>query len=274
MKRPAALRAPAVSGNPTPAKAGRKIVRRQVPAVTRAVAILRALGRSREPLGVNAIANQLDLIPSTCLHILRVLVTEELVAFDPENKKYTLGAGILTMARALLRQDSFADLARDNLETLSTRFGVTAACVEASGLDHMVVVAIARPAQAVRLHVDVGSRFPALISATGRCIAAFGAYDAAEIERRFRVLRWDRAPDWRSWRKQVAQTRERGYAVDEGQYIEGVTIIAVPVFAADHPSQFLVAIGLSEQLRRAGHEVIGQKLCDMAASLGVRLRRR
>ena len=53
-----------------------------------------------------------------------------------------------------------------------------------------------------------------------------------------------------------------------------MTIIAVPVFAADHPSQFLVAIGLSEQLRRAGHEVIGQKLCDMAASLGVRLRRR
>jgi hypothetical protein len=36
------------------------------------------------------IANQLGLIPSTCLHILRVLVAEELVAFDPDNKKYTL----------------------------------------------------------------------------------------------------------------------------------------------------------------------------------------
>ena len=52
---------------------------RQVPAVTRAVAILRLLGRNEESLGVNAIARALRLIPSTCLHILRVLVAEELV---------------------------------------------------------------------------------------------------------------------------------------------------------------------------------------------------
>ena len=79
-----------VSAKPALVKAGWKVVWRQFPAVTRAVAILRALGQSPEPLGVNAIANQLGLIPSTCLHILRVLVAEELVAFDPDNKKYTL----------------------------------------------------------------------------------------------------------------------------------------------------------------------------------------
>jgi DNA-binding IclR family transcriptional regulator len=78
----------------------------------------------------------------------------------------------------LLRQDGFSDLEQDNLDALSKRFGVTAIGVEASGLDHMIVVAIARPAQPFRLHVDVGSRFPALISASGRCIAAFGAYDS------------------------------------------------------------------------------------------------
>ena len=76
-----------------------------------------------------------------------------------------------------MRQGSFAD---HNLDALSKRFGVTAIGVEASGLGHMIVVAIARPAQPFRLHVDVGSRFPALISASGRCIAAFGAYDSAE----------------------------------------------------------------------------------------------
>jgi hypothetical protein len=52
--------------------AGRRV--RPVPAVTRAVAILRLLGRSEEALGVHAIARALTLIPSTCLHILRVLV--------------------------------------------------------------------------------------------------------------------------------------------------------------------------------------------------------
>src|SRR5262245_61591275 len=67
---------------------------RPVPAVTRALAILRLLGRSEEPLGVNAIARALELIPSTALHILRVLVAEELVAFDPVTKRYRLDAGL------------------------------------------------------------------------------------------------------------------------------------------------------------------------------------
>lgn len=100
MKRPAALRV-SRQRKPALAKAGWKVVWRQFPAVTRAVAILRALGQSPEPLGVNAIANQLGLIPSTCLHILRVLVAEQLVAFDPDNKKYTYGAGILTIAEVV-----------------------------------------------------------------------------------------------------------------------------------------------------------------------------
>src|SRR6185312_13270609 len=51
-------------------RVGRRV--RPVPAVTRAVAILRLLGLSEEALGVHAIARALTLIPSTCLHILRV----------------------------------------------------------------------------------------------------------------------------------------------------------------------------------------------------------
>ncbi|HEX9558762.1 MAG TPA: helix-turn-helix domain-containing protein, partial [Reyranella sp.] len=52
---------------------------RPVPAVTRAVAILRLLGRNRAPMGVKSIAQALDLVPSTSLHILRALVVEQLV---------------------------------------------------------------------------------------------------------------------------------------------------------------------------------------------------
>jgi DNA-binding IclR family transcriptional regulator len=244
-----------------------------VPAVTRAVAILRVLGKATTPLGVHAIATPLALVPSTCLHILRALVAEELVAFDPDTKKYTLSSGILTIARGLLRHDTFGDIVRADLDSLSKRFGVTAIGVEAVGLDHMVVVALARPAQALRLHVDVGSRFPALISASGRCVAAFGDYDWAEIERQFRRLRWDRAPSWTAWRKEVAATRQAGFAIDEGQYIEGVTIIAAPVFAAAHPTYFLVIVGLGEQLRRVGLAEIGASLREMAEKLGARLRR-
>src|SRR3990172_6787862 len=89
------------------AGAGRQL--RAVPAVPRAVALLRLLGRSEESLGVHAIARALGLVPSTCLHILRVFVAEALVAFDPSSKRYRLDVGILTIARSALRRNGFAE---------------------------------------------------------------------------------------------------------------------------------------------------------------------
>ena len=74
---------------------------RRVPAVTRAVGLLRRLGAAAEPVGVNQLARDLALVPSTCLHILRVLVDEGLVAFDPHSKRYSIDVGILPIALGL-----------------------------------------------------------------------------------------------------------------------------------------------------------------------------
>jgi DNA-binding IclR family transcriptional regulator len=240
--------------------------------VSRAIAILRLLGKSDRPLGVHAVANALALVPSTCLHILRVLVAEELVSFDLDTKRYALAAGILSIARGLLRKDGFSDVAGPHLEAMSRRWNATAVGVQAMGLEHMVVVAISRSDQALRLRVEIGSRFPALISATGRCIAAFGDHPRAEIDRRFGKLRWDRPPTLKAWRDEVAATRVLGYAVDEGRYMAGVTIVAAPVFTAGAATHALVIVGVSEQLRRVGYETLGESLRAEAAALSERLK--
>ena len=203
---------------------------RAVPAVSRAIAILRLLARSPEPLGVKALADQLGLVASTCLHILRVLVAEGLVRLDPATRRYSVGNGIATLARAALARDPFPAMAQPALDQLSSRWKVTAIGVEIVALDHMLVLAISRSDAPFRLHVDVGSRFPALISATGRLVAAFGKWQPGELEQRFKKLRWSKAPGYRRWLQQVAQVRERSYSLDEGDYIAGVTLIAVPVF--------------------------------------------
>ncbi|GGG35502.1 transcriptional regulator [Caldovatus sediminis] len=245
---------------------------RAVPAVTRAVAILRLLSRSGTPLGVHAVARALGLVPSTCLHILRALAAEELVSFDPETKRYRLASGVVSLARGMLRHDGFANLAQPILDAIASRHGVTAIGVEASGLEHIVVVALARPGQALRLQVDVGSRYPALISATGRCIAAFGGHPWPEIERRFRALRWDDPPSPAQWRADVEAARAAGYAVDEGRYIAGVTVIAAPVALRGPVSHALVVVGVSEQLRRIGYARLGEELKALAGDLSRRLR--
>jgi len=224
---------------------------RAVPAVTRAIAILRLLGRTRAPIGVKAIADALDLVPSTALHILRVLVAEELVKVDA-SKQYTLGMGTLALARASLESDDFPSAVQPHLDALSRRYGVTAIGIELPNLQHMIVVALSRTQAPVRLHVDVGSRFPTLISATGRCVAAFGNHPPAELEKRFKALRWDSAPSWAAWCREVETVRRNGYSIDRNAYIAGVTIVSVPVVGPSGVlAQCLASVGITGQLDRA-----------------------
>ena len=241
--------------------AGRKAPRiRQVPALSRGIAILRLLGRSNEALGVHAIARSLGLVPSTCLHILRVLAEEKLVVVDPDTKKYRLAAGLVALARSALRQNTFSAVVQPELDELARFYRATALGVEASGLEHMVVVALARSETPLRVHVDIGSRFPALISATGRCVAAFGRYPWPEIEARFGQLRWDAPPTLEAWRAEIQTTREAGYAVDDGRYIRGVSIVAAPVRMPDGEINALVVVGVAEQMRGVGLAAIGEDL--------------
>ncbi|WP_158926390.1 IclR family transcriptional regulator [Acidisphaera sp. S103] len=241
-----------------PAKKAPRI--RQVPALTRGIAILRLLGRTDEPLGVQAIARALGLVPSTCLHILRVLADENLVTADPVSKKYAVASGLVALARSALRQHTFPAVVQPDLDELAQRYGATAIGVEASGLEHMIVVAMARSDSPLRVHVDIGSRFPALISATGRCVAAFGTYPWAEIQAHFTKLRWDNPPTLAAWRKEVHAVRDAGYAVDDGRYIRGVSIVAAPVRMPNGSINALVVVGVSEQMRRVGLTTVGEDL--------------
>lgn len=237
------------------------------PAVTRAIAILRLLGKTETALGVSAIAGKLGMVPSSCLHILRVLVAEELVKVDPATKQYRLDAGILTLARSVLRPSNFARLVQPALDRMSAAWRVTAVAVRVLSLEHIVVVAIADSRLPVRIHVELGSRFPALMSASGRCLAAFSNYSGQEIEDRFRKVRWHNPPTLNAWRADVRAARRNYYSVDEGRYLSGVMVVAAPVLDATRcMTHAVVALGVSEQIAQTGVGTIAEQLREIAES--------
>ena len=243
----------------------------KAPAIARGAAILRLLGKSETPLGVNHIARALGLVPSTCLYVLRALAEEELVAFDPDTKRYSLDAGVLTLARGWLRRNQFADMAQPLIDRLARDHGTTMLAVQIVGLEHMVVVATAQAGAHFQISAQIGSRFPALISATGRCIAAFGGYSTDELRRRFETLRWDNPPTYADWMEQIGEARALGYAVDAGNYISGVTVIAAPVLKGkQRPAHALVAVGISGAMERTGPIHIGKDLSATARILSER----
>ena len=244
----------------------------KAPAISRAAAVLRLLGKSDTPLGVQSIARELGMVPSTCLYVLRALVAEEFVSFDADTKRYSLEAGVLTLARHWLRRNRFNDLAQPVLDRLSQAFGVTMLGVHIVGLDHIIVVAVSQSGHNFQLSTQIGSRFPALISATGRCIAAFGDHSEAELEARFKTLRWDEPPSFEDWKAQVAQTRVQGFAIDAGNYISGVTVVAAPVWRTRAKlSHALVAIGVGNALKRNGLPALQKSMLAAAQTLSNQL---
>ena len=103
-----------------------------------------------------------------------------------------------------------------------------------------------------------------LISATGRLFAAFNGLDDKALRREFDKLVWDSPPTWGIWREEVAQSRAQGYACDQGAYISGVTVVAVPVFGANGLMiRSLVAIGITERLQNGEIPALATALIEL-----------
>jgi DNA-binding IclR family transcriptional regulator len=259
-----------------PSRADRELAKAvkssKAPAISRAAAVLRLLGKSDAPLGVQSIARELGLVPSTCLHVLRALVAEEFVSFDADTKRYALEAGVLTLARHWLRRNQFNNLAEPVLDRIGQAFDVTMMGVQIVGLEHIIVVAASQSGHNFQLSTQIGSRFPALISATGRCIAAFGGHSESDLRERFKTLRWDEPPTFDQWKEEVRLTGAQGFAVDSGNYISGVTVVAAPVWRARGKlGHALVAIGIGNALRRNRLPALQDALVSAAQTLSNQL---
>tara|TARA_B100000214_G_scaffold337325_1_gene281810 strand:+ start:963 stop:1802 length:840 start_codon:yes stop_codon:yes gene_type:complete len=229
---------------------------REVPAVRKAVSILRLLSRTSEPMGVNAISKELDLVPSTCLHILRVLVAEGLVAPETRGKRYTLDVGILSLARSLIRGNEMIRFTQPELDRISRQYNVSMIAEKTIDIEHSVVVAVSHSSSAMRLNVEVGSRFPTLVSATGRCYAAFGNVSDDELAEHFPKLRWSIAPSKRDWKSQVREAKKKGYAADVGNYISGHMVVSVPIIEHEVMTYGFAAVGDITPVKAAEQDLV------------------
>ena len=229
------VRRSSVSGTPERASS-------RAPAVSRAASVLRCLAGEQSGLGVSEIARRVGVVPSTCLHVLRALVDEGFVGFDAEKKIYRTGVGLLTLVRDSMANSQYPRIVQPVLDKLSAENHVNALATEFDGRERMVVVAFSRASSTVSLYVSVGSRFPEYVSATGRCVAAASGLSKDKLKKHFETLKWEREPKFDEWYADVERARAEGVAIDRGNYIRGLTILAAIV--PPHNQRVMRAIAL------------------------------
>lgn len=239
-----------------------------VGALRAGLSILRYLNETGARAGVNRIARDLGLNPSTCYNLLRTLVWEGMVAFDPQGKTYAMGLGVVEMAKGALDHASYAHLMRRHLEEIAARHRVTATLWQRSGADRVVLVDRCEADSAMRVHMQVGQRLPLYVAALGRCMAAHSGLDKSALRKAFKALRWEDSPGFENYWASVAEARERGYGVDEGNYVRGATTVSSVVLDRDGVAILaLSAVGFGAQLTPARVSALGVDLRDRAAAV-------
>lgn len=245
----------------------KKVTTRLVPAATRTIAILRLLAKNEQPLSLKQISSELDIVPSTCLHILRVLVAEALVSVDEGAKRYQLGIGVLTFAGKAMGLDRLLGHLQQETEAISREFNV---CVIASKVDgdRLYVIAVAMPRNAFTIHAQVGSRYPIYMGAAGVCHAAFSGQNPRQVFQRLKQGRWAREPRQAEWLAEVEKCKERGFAVDRENYVDGMTMITAPVFSQEGAITHTIgAVVLSQTADKLGIDTIGKALLAAAGKV-------
>ena len=237
----------------------------RTPAVSRTASILRVLASDGSGLGVNEIARRVGIVPSTCFYALAALVEEGLVAFNPATKAYHCGLGLFTLVREAVANMSFPKVVQPVLDRLSIDTGVTAMAVEFDQRDRAIVMALARSSSLVSLHVNVGSRFPSLVGAPGRCFAAASGLGRDVLEEKFKTLRLDRPPPFDEWYRDVERTRKNHIGVDRSNYIQGLTGVATLLPATGQENvRAIVLVGPENQLPERRLRTVYRKLSGAA----------
>ncbi|HEX3454486.1 MAG TPA: helix-turn-helix domain-containing protein [Gaiellaceae bacterium] len=193
---------------------------RPVPAVERAIEILELLAaRPHELLGLSEIARALDMNKASC-HATLTLLADRSYLIRHDDKTYTLGPSVLTLANSFLLDQDALPHARVEMAALSRELDLD--CV-ASGVTDDKIVVLARTSSAGSFGVDVrvGTHF-ALVPPVGTVFLAWaprervdewlaGIGGGATGAKRARYL------------DALAIVRDRGYSVALGSAFDRAT---------------------------------------------------
>jgi DNA-binding IclR family transcriptional regulator len=240
--------------------------------VASAIAVLRLLGKSDLPLGVNAIARELSLPPSSCFKILKTLQTEEFVYCDVGTKLYSLGTGAIALARNALDPSQAYTTVRARLEQAAQELELAVGFWRVLPNRRIVLAGFAEGTTQMRIHMSVGQRLPVFMGAVGRAIAAHLNVTTDELRIEFTKLRWNVALSFEEYAAEVARAKEKGYALDEGHFAPGVTTVAVAIADASRAVRYgLSAIMFSGQRDERQIDQLGRQLVLISQWVASRL---
>lgn len=218
----------------------------QINSVDHALRLIEVL-HEEQPLNVSELARRLTLPRPTVYRLIRTFLAHRLLVQEADG--YRLSLRLFELASTTLSVASQQASAQPVLEQLAKATGETAHFAILDG-DCASYVAKVESTHPIRMFSRVGWRGPLHATGTGKVLLAWsppallGQLLKSPLER----LTKQTLVDPRQLTEELERSRKRLYAVDDGELIEGLVCIAVPVLSGQRLIGALSVSGPSDRL--------------------------
>ena len=200
-------------------------------AVERALDVLSCFSHQTPELTMTQIAEQIGINKSTVHRLLATLEGKRFVERDPVTGIYRLGIRSLQMAYLTLGHNDLRQLAAPFLHHLCKQYRENVNLAVLDGADVIYIDVIESP-QRVKLAAAIGQRLPAFCTASGKAILACMPQENVQRILELGMPRHTQhtldSPE--AFFENMYHTRERGYAISEQEFEEGINAVAAPIF--------------------------------------------
>ena len=239
------------------------------PAVEKAFAVLELISHHPEGIRVVEIVNQLSVPKTTAFVLVRSLEGLGYLVRDDDNR-YRLTFKLFELGMRAMSQSDVVSASRVHLHRLVRRTGLTVHLAALERGDAVYLSKVDGPGL-VQFDTYVGKRSSAHLTAVGKAILAFINNDALkdvlpQLDFESGTEHAIRSPSLLS--KEFERIRQVGYAVEDGEEVEGVRCIGAPI-RRDHDGVIasVGVIGLQSMLTDERLAEIGAEVAHTADAI-------
>ena len=219
--------------------------------VAKAMEVLQILSQAESPLSLKELATRCGYPKSTVFGLLTTMRAYDVAAQTPDGK-YTLGLRLFEYGRQVERSWDISLVARPYMEHLCQRTGASVMLSVCEG-GSVITLDQVETRDNLRVVSDIGSRLPIYCTSQGKVFLAWNENAMRQVCRGEPVAY---TPHTHTTPEQiqadVAATRERGYAIEDGEHRIGLRAIAAPI--ADAEGRVRYTIGVVGMFRRVHSE--------------------
>jgi DNA-binding IclR family transcriptional regulator len=245
-----------------------------VQVLDRAIAILNCFSEEKPQMGVAELARGAGINKATVHRLLGELQQHGWIQQNAEDRRYRLGFKLLELGNRVVDRLDLASVARPFLNALANDTGETAhLAILDDGMCYYVAKVESR--YSIRMRSHVGKRNPAHCTGVGKVLLAFATRPEADqivADQGLPKLTRRTITQTRRLFEELSRIRERGYAIDDQEFEEGLRCVATPV--RDHTNTVVAALSVSGPTTRMTNETLPKivgKVVRLANEISVAL---